>query len=142
MAKEQRTYIAKRRPPNMPAGCQSSRLAGFLKLSFSPAKLEYSPPIGQALPGYRLQSNCLTREAATKGGWQRKKAEGQKAKVQGKTDCITYIHKAAHGLATDLSLNTPSGWNCADLTKHCSKVTRQENKRKKTKARLGGRAGR
>jgi hypothetical protein len=73
----------------------------------------------------------LTREAATKGGRQRKKAEGQKAKVQGKADCITYIHKAAQRLATDLSFNTPSGWNCADLTKHCSKVTRQENKERR-----------
>ena len=75
-------------------------------------------------------------------GGKGKKKTNKKAKVQGKTDCIIYIHKAAHGPATDLSLNTPSGWNCADLTKHCSKVTRQENKRKKTKARHEGRAGR
>ena len=78
----------------------------------------------------------MTREAATKGGRQREKAEGQKAKVQGKTDCITYIHKATHRPATDLSLNTPRGWNCADLTKHCSKVTRQENKEKRLKRDL------
>ena len=34
----------------------------------------------------------MTRETATKGGRQRKKAEGQKAKVQGKTKCISYIY--------------------------------------------------
>ena len=96
MTKEQRTYIAKRRPPNMPAGCQNSRLAGFLKnLASVQQSSSISPSrIGQAPPRLQIAEQLFDWGGGNQGRAAKKKAEGQKAKVQGKTNCISYIHES------------------------------------------------
>ena len=64
----------------------SQQPAGRLpkKLSLSPGELKVLPPPQSARhsSGYRLQSICLTGEATTKGGRQRKKQKDKKQKYK------------------------------------------------------------
>ena len=125
----------------------SKQPAGRLpkKLRFSPAEPKYFPLPNR--PGTPPATDCratvgLGRRQPREGGKGNSRRIKSKSTRKGQMHKL-YIHiEPPKRLATDISSNTPSGWNCANLTKHCSKVTRQENKRRKAKARCGGRAGR